>query len=356
MVFTMDHLVSRSNSNPSVVPLISGLPDDIALFCLARVPRRYHAVLKCVSRRWRGLLHSEEWCAYRRKHNLDETWIYAFCRDNKLERLCCYVLDPNSTRRGWKMIHELPTRALRRKGMGFEVLGKNAYLLGGCGWSEDATSEVYCYDASMNTWTDATPMSTARCYFACGVLNQKIYCIGGLGDTHSWDVYDPCTNNWKLHTEPNIFTEIEDSFVMDGKIYIRCSASAATSHFCALVYEPSTDSWLHADANMASGWWGPAVVVDDALYVLDQSSGTKLMMWQKESREWAPVGRLSPLLTRPPCKLVAIGKTIFVIGKGCSAVVIDVGKIGNIGGIMVSSSIPKLNDNDDIISCKCLAI
>lgn len=195
-----------------------------------------------------------------------------------------------------------------------------------------------------------------RCYFACGVLNQKIYCIGGLGDTHSWDVYDPCTNNWKLHTGPEIFTEIEDSFVMDGKVYIRCIASAATSHVCALVYEPSTDLWLHADANMASGWRGPAVVVDDALYVLDQSSGTKLMMWQKESREWSPVGRLSPLLTRPPCKLVAIGKTIFVIGKGCSAVVIDVGNIGNIGGIMVSSSIPKLNDNDEIINCKCLAI
>lgn len=155
---------SGSNDKQSVGPLISGLPDDIALFCLGRVPRKYHAALKCVSRRWRDLLQSEEWCAYRRKHNLDETWIYTLCKDNKLERVCCYVLDPNSTRRSWRLICEPPSRALRRKGMGFEVLGKNAYLLGGCGWSEDATREVYCYDAARNTWIDSAPLSTARSY------------------------------------------------------------------------------------------------------------------------------------------------------------------------------------------------
>ncbi|XP_031283898.1 F-box/kelch-repeat protein SKIP4 [Pistacia vera] len=343
------------------LPLICGLPDDIALFCLARVPRKYHTILKCVSRRWRDLVCSEEWRAYRRKHNLDETWIYALCQDNKLERVSCYVLDPNSARRSWKLIHDFPPPTLRRrKGIGFEVLGNNLYLLGGCGWSEDATKDVYCYDSSRNSWTDAASLSTARCYFACEVLDEKIYSIGGLGskssDTHSWEVYDPCTDNWKLHTNPNVVPEIEDSFVMDGKIYIRCGTSVVTSEVYALVYEPSSCTWKHADADMASGWQGPAVVVDETLYVLDQSSGTRLMTWHKESREWAPVGRLSALLTRPPCQLVAIGKNIFAVGKGCSTVVIDVGNAGNVGGVMVSTSIPKVNDTDDVIRLKCLAI
>lgn len=145
------------------LPLICGLPDDIALFCLARVPRKYHTTLKCVSRRWRDLVCSEEWRAYRRKNNLDETWIYALCQDNKLERFSCYVLDPNSARRSWKLIHDFPPPTLRRrKGIGFEVLGNNLYLLGGCGWSEDATTEVYCYDSSSNIWTNAASLSTAR--------------------------------------------------------------------------------------------------------------------------------------------------------------------------------------------------
>ncbi|GMY09183.1 F-box/kelch-repeat protein SKIP4 [Fagus crenata] len=359
----MEHLDSGSDSisqvELTVTPLICGLPDDIALFCLARVPRKYHVNLRCVSRRWRDLVCSEEWRSYRRKHKLDETWIYAFCRD-KFEQVCCYMLDPNSSGRCWKPIQGPPPRILKRKGIGFEVLGKKIYLLGGCGWSEDATNEVYCYDTSRNTWSGAAPLSTARCYFACEVLDEKIYAIGGLGSNssnpHTWDTYDPCTDNWKSYSDPNIVPEIQDSIVMDGKIYIRCGTCAVTSHVYAVVYEPSSGTWQHADADMVSGWRGPAVVVDGTLYVLDQSSGTRLIMWQKETREWVPVGRLSPLRTRPPCQMVAIGKNVFVVGKGLSTVVINVGNAGNIGGVMMSSSIPKLTSDDDVFSCKCLAI
>ncbi|XP_052191840.1 F-box/kelch-repeat protein SKIP4 isoform X3 [Diospyros lotus] len=345
---------------PAQTALICGLPDDIAIFCLARVPRKYHASLKCVSTRWRGLVCSEEWHSYRQKHNLDETWIYAFCRD-KFEQLCCYVLDPQAPRRCWKQI-QVPPCSLKRKGMGFEVLGKKVYLLGGCGWVEDATNEVYCYDAATNAWNKAAPLSTPRCYFASEVLGGKIYAIGGLGsnsnsnDPHSWDTYDPCINSWRSLSDPNIIPDIEDSIVLGGKIYIRSGSSAGSSHVHAVVYEPSSCTWQHADANLVSGWRGPAVVVDGVLYVLDQSSGTRLMMWQEDTKEWVAVGRLSPLLTRPPCRLVAIDKSIYVIGKGLSTVVLNVSNVGNVGGVMLSSSVTKSTSDDDVISCKCMAI
>lgn len=167
------HYVSHVQENP--VPLIPGLPDDVAHFCLARVPRRYHAVLKCVSKRWRALLCSEEWYAYRRKHSLRETWIYALCRD-KFDQLCYYVLDPLSPRRSWKRIHDLPPQILRRKGIGFEVLGKKLYLLGGFAWLEDATDEAHCYDVSTNSWTVGPNMSTERYWsFFFPISNSKIY-------------------------------------------------------------------------------------------------------------------------------------------------------------------------------------
>ncbi|KAG7994390.1 hypothetical protein I3843_01G056300 [Carya illinoinensis] len=359
----MEHLDSGSDGVSQVEltepPLICGLPDDIALLCLARVPRKYHTLLKCVSKRWRDLVCSEEWHSYRQKHKLDETWVYALCRD-KFDRACCYVLDPNSSRRCWKPIEGLPPHSVKRKGIGFEVLGKKVYLLGGCSWSEDATNEVYCYDASMSSWSDAAPLSTARCYFACEVLDEKIYAIGGLdsnsSNPHSLDIYDPHTNDWKSQSDPKIIPEIEDSIVMDRRIYTRSGTSAVASDVHAVVYEPSSGRWQHADADLVSGWRGPAVVLDGTLYVLDQSSGTRLIMWQKETREWVPVGRLSPLLTRPPCQIVAVGKSIFVVGKGLSTVIVDVGNVGNIGGVIITSSIPKLTSDDDVISCKCLAL
>ncbi|GAU36568.1 hypothetical protein TSUD_362380 [Trifolium subterraneum] len=375
----MEHLddeeASSNNADEVEVtntPLICGLPDDISLLCLARVPRKYHSVLKAVSKRWRDLVCSEEWLYYRRKHKLDETWIYALCRD-KLDHICCYVLDPTSSKKSWKLIHGLPHHIVRRKGMCFEALENKLFLLGGCGWSEGPTDEVYSYNASSNSWAEAASLSTARCYFSCEVMDEKLYAIGGIGsnyyDRQSWDTFDPYknawtshkdppyTDAWTSHIDPHIFPEIEDSVVMDGKIYIRCrKSSVITSHVYAFVYEPSSDSWQHADADMVSGWRGPAVVVNGILFVLDQSSGTRLTMWHKERREWIPVGKLSPLLTRPPCQLVAVGKIIYIIGKGPSTVTVDVGDIGNMGRVMVGSSIPKLVSDYNVISCKCLSI
>ncbi|CAO2832742.1 unnamed protein product [Amaranthus hypochondriacus] len=341
--------------------LIHGLPDDIALSCLARVPRKYHSVLKCVSKRWKNLVSSEEWRDYRQKNCLGETWIYALCRDKSTDQVSCYVLDPRLSRqRCWKPVLGFPPCCLKRKGMGFEALGKKLYFLGGCGWSEDATDEVYCYDVATNAWGEAASMSTARCYFGCEFMDGKIYAIGGYGletsDPHSWDTYDPSTNSWESNSDPNIILDIEDSMVMDGKIYTRSRTSTIPPHVYMSVYDPSRGIWQQIDTEMALGWRGPTVVVDDTLYALDQSLGTKLMMWNKNTREWSLICRLSPLLPRPPCQMVAIESYIFIIGKGLSTIVLDIDNVGNADGVTASSSILNSSIDCDVISCKCVSI
>lgn len=180
--------------------------------------------------------------------------------------------------------------------------------------------------------------------------------MSNSSDPHSWDTYDPRTNISTSHSDPNIVPDIEESVVWDGKIYVRGCLSTITPQIYAVVHEPSSGTWQHVDEDMVSGWYGPAVVVDGILYVLDQSSGTRLTMWQAKNREWVAVGRLSPLLTRPPCRLVAIGKSIFIIGKGLSTVVFDLGKSGIGGGLLVGSSIPKLDSDDVVINCKVLSL
>ncbi|XP_051147364.1 F-box/kelch-repeat protein SKIP4 [Andrographis paniculata] len=344
------------SENPALLP---GLPDDVALCCLARVPRWFHPILNCVSRRWRKLLCGEELHQYRLKHHLEETWVYALCRD-KNEQLCMYMLDPNQLKRGWKRIDGLPVRFFKRNGVGFEVLGKKIYLFGGCGWIEPATDEVYCYDGSANMWSRGSSLSTARSFFAYEALDEKIYAIGGIGsessNPQSWDIYDSHTDHWSSHVDPNVIPEIEDSVVLDGKIYIRCAISPVSSHVCALVYDPSNSTWQHANADMASGWRGPAVVIDGILYVLEQTSGLKLTMWQAEAREWIALRRLSMHLVTPPCRLVAIGKKILVVGKGLGTVMVDIENASCVEGVLLSSSILKLNCDYEVISCKSLSV
>ncbi|CAH2063251.1 unnamed protein product [Thlaspi arvense] len=346
----------QSNDAQQMV-LISGVPDDISNFCLARVPREDHMAMKCVSRRWRDFVRSDELCDYRNKFNLAESWIYALCRDIS-GGVFLYVLNPFSPRRSWKRIHEYPHIPMR-EGMGFAALGKRLFVLGGCGWLEDAIDEVSCYDAAMNTWLgQVPPLSTKRCFFACETLDGKIMAIGGIGRNaevpQTWDIYDPITKTCKTCSDANIVPEIEDSFVMDGKVYVRGGAGSS-----AAVYDASSGVWERVDDDMASGWRGPAVVVADDLYVLDQSFGTKLTMWCKETRVWIRIGRLSQLVMKQPCRLVSIGNSIFVIGKDCSTVVIDVENMRKktMDGVMVCSSIPKTWDYDiDVISCKSVAI
>ncbi|CAI5513318.1 unnamed protein product, partial [Closterium sp. Naga37s-1] len=60
--------------------LLPGLPDDIAMLCLAMVPKGYWGVLKCVSKSWRGTLSSEEICTLRRLINRTESWLYVLAR------------------------------------------------------------------------------------------------------------------------------------------------------------------------------------------------------------------------------------------------------------------------------------
>jgi len=109
------------------VPLIHGLPDDLALLCLARVPRRFNHVLRCVSRRWRALLSSVEWHSCGQKNNLKEAWIYVMRKDSHGKNFF-YVLD--SERHNWKRLLPISPACLKRQGMYFEAVGNKTVVVG----------------------------------------------------------------------------------------------------------------------------------------------------------------------------------------------------------------------------------
>ncbi|XP_037449877.1 F-box/kelch-repeat protein SKIP4-like [Triticum dicoccoides] len=327
-------------------PLLHGLPDEIALLCLARVPRQYHNALRCVSRGWKALLCSEEWHSYRKRNNLDESWIYVICRGTGFK---CYVLVPDPTTRCLKVIQVMEPPCSGREGVSIESLDRRLFLMGGCSWLKDATDEVYCYDAASNHWSKAAPMPTARCFFVTAALNDKIYVTGGLGLTdkspNSWDIYDKATDSWFSHKNPMLTPDIVKFVALDDELVTIHKASWNRMYFAG-IYDPVDQSWRGKENEIALCWSGPTVVVDGTLYMLDQSLGTKLMMWINETKEWVMVGRLSDKLTRPPCELVAIGRKIYVIGKGLSTVTIDMDMAARVDGFLVSSSTGPLMEHD----------
>jgi len=56
--------------------LIPGLPDELSLLCLARVPRARQAVLSAVCRSWQRLLQGRILYDIRQELSLTEEWLF----------------------------------------------------------------------------------------------------------------------------------------------------------------------------------------------------------------------------------------------------------------------------------------
>ena len=61
------------------------------------------------------------------------------------------------------------------------MLHGKLYTAGGFDGSSRLSS-VECFDTATNTWEAVAPMSMARCGAAAGVLDGKLYVVGGKAD------------------------------------------------------------------------------------------------------------------------------------------------------------------------------
>eukprot|EP00246_Nothoceros_aenigmaticus_P012433 TRINITY_DN3858_c0_g1_i1.p1 TRINITY_DN3858_c0_g1~~TRINITY_DN3858_c0_g1_i1.p1 ORF type:complete len:352 (+),score=45.10 TRINITY_DN3858_c0_g1_i1:218-1273(+) len=340
--------------------LLPGLPNDLALQCLVRVPRRYHGVMRGVSKAWAELVsyHHMHWL--RKQLGFSEGWLYTLSRD-QTGVIQFHVLDPY--RRQWRELPKLPDNCLNRYGMSSEVLEGQLYVMGGGGKYQNPTAEVYRYNPLTNRWAAVAHMREARCHFVSGAFQGRLYAIGGMGVTSgvltSWEIYDPRLDEWCLHLDPNIVSDLGEALVFDGKIFIRHVSPDNLPPFYAAIYDASQNVWSPVDDDMAKKWCGPtAVVANKDVYMLDQTYGLKLMRLEKEKGHWEFVGRISPFSTRGPCKIATVGKNLYIVGRGLRTVVVNTDNTGDGGlGLLLASSISGLKCSDDIVlSCNILEL
>jgi N-acetylneuraminic acid mutarotase len=150
------------------------------------------------------------------------------------------------------------------------VVDGKIYVIGGATTSEGSkdpgihparphqvvgTNEVY--DPATNTWATRSPMPTPRNHVANGVVNGKIYVIGGrLGNafigraanTDTVEGYDPATDKWSatLSRMPTPRSALTYG-TYKGKIYV-AGGELQTAYMAAAfraveAYDPATNSW-----------------------------------------------------------------------------------------------------------------
>jgi len=120
--------------------------------------------------------------------------------------------------------------------------------------------------AAEDTWTTKANMPTARYIPSVGVVDGKIYVIGGTGGGPGYadvEEYDPATDTWTKKRDTSILRAGGAGSVVNGKVYVMGGrASLYGSNISSVQeYDPTADTWT-TKANMltARSWLSSSVV------------------------------------------------------------------------------------------------
>jgi N-acetylneuraminic acid mutarotase len=137
------------------------------------------------------------------------------------------------TGNSWEELAPMPTA---REKLGVGVVDGKIYAIGGL---SETLNVNEMYDPQTNTWTTKQPIPTPRAGFGIAVCDNKIYCIGGwtLGSkmTTANEVYDPAADSWTT-LNPAPTGDTYTATVVNEKIYI-------ISENQMYEFNPASNSW-----------------------------------------------------------------------------------------------------------------
>ncbi|KAJ0011039.1 hypothetical protein Pint_33312 [Pistacia integerrima] len=368
--------------------LIPSLPDEISLQILARLPRIYYLYVKLVSRTWKAAVMSCELFTLRKELGTTEEWLYLLTKVDD-DKLLWLALDPLSRR--WQRLPPLPSVAFQdesRKVLSalqtWYVVGSSIkiadvirgwfgrkdalermpfcgcavgavdgclYVLGGFSRAL-ALRRVWRYDPPTNSWSEVSPMSVGRAYCKTGVINNKLYVVGGvtqgragLTPLQSAEVFDPRTGLWsQIPSMPFAKAqELPTAFLADllkpiatgmasykGKLFVPESLYF-WPFFVDIggeIYDPEENSWDEMPVGMGEGWpirqagTKLSVTVEGELYALDPSGAlesARIKVYDFQDDTWKVVVGNVPILdfmdSESPYLLAGLQRKLHVLTK-----------------------------------------
>src|SRR6185295_7172855 len=176
------------------------------------------------------------------------------------------VYDP--VRNAWSTAASLP---LPLHHAGAAVFGGKLYVIGGYTKSLlnvwQPLNTVHVYDPKTNSWSERTPMPTARGALAVVELGGKLYAFGGYDQSHNigtLEVFDPVTDSWSTKAALPTPRDHLTAAAVGNRIYViggRLNGSYSKNLAVTEVYDPSADRWTRvADMPTARSGIGSAVI------------------------------------------------------------------------------------------------
>ncbi|HET7250512.1 MAG TPA: kelch repeat-containing protein [Gemmatimonadales bacterium] len=156
--------------------------------------------------------------------------------------------------------------SLDHPGAGFTLGARSQEL-------DDVISAPFNALCASNCWTAQAPMPTPRSLFGVGVVNGRVYAVGGraLADNslvEALEVYDPVTDTWStLAPLPTPRTGLAVG-VANGILYAVGGNRSSVALGVVEAYDPATNTWT-SRAPLPTARFGLSVsVVQDQLYAI----------------------------------------------------------------------------------------
>lgn len=158
-----------------------------------------------------------------------------------------------------------------RSGPGIGVVDGKIYVIGGGDGVCSFSSKNEMYDPATDTWTTKAPMPTPREHLSAVVVNGKIYAIGGVnscwyGQVTTVEEYDPTTNSWTTKAPMNVARGTFGAAAIGDTIYVMGGNSGSGSELSsAEKYDTLTNTWSSIK-NLNHPTHGKAVSVNGYIY------------------------------------------------------------------------------------------
>ncbi|PIA41632.1 hypothetical protein AQUCO_02200217v1 [Aquilegia coerulea] len=304
--------------------LIPGLPDDISLDCLLRLPVENHPSCRVVCKRWYLLLGTKERFFSRRKMlGFRNPWLFIFTYQKCPGKIQWQVLD--LTNMSWHTIPPMPCKEPICP-HGFRCVSiphEGTLFVSGVTLSsmDCPLNLVLKYEIHRNRWSVMNKMSTARSFFAAGFIDGMFYVAGGncseLFELDSAEVFDPIKGSWNSIASMGVNMASFDAAVLNGKFFVTEGWLWPFLYSPrGQVYNPRSNSWETMSPSLREGWTGMSTVIDGHLFVVSNCEKAKLKVYDVKTDSWDIVAG-SPLPDEicKPFSITSGDWRIYVVGQ-----------------------------------------
>lgn len=320
-----------------VKELIPGLPDEVAEYCLLRLPFPEQSKARSVSSSWKRAISSPSFHLAKKNLSLSLPYLFVFAFHRSSFRLQWLAFDPRS--RSWFALPPMPLEAagcadgsapLCPPAFACAAIPHRGelFVLGGMrSDTQTPLQSLISYRASTNSWSIAAPMPTPRSFFIAGSIGGKIfaaggYAAGGAGDDEdavcTVESYDPAADRWAPAARMMWGVSRYDAAVVGGRLYV---TEGWTWPFSFSprggVYNPEADTWEEMRVGMRDGWTGVSVVLTGRLFVVSEYGDCRVKIYDEAKDSWQSVGGGGvPSELQKPFAIAGIEGRIYVFSCG----------------------------------------